>query len=242
MRASVKASMSSGEKRPIMPIPPPMPRPPKSPRANWSRIGPRPNSPPRSCAAAAAVSAVVAARTIITRFMAEAPVVANPTMPLQAARGGITVAWRKDEIPVRSGSTIGRRKSGAASKPFWRRRRCFSDRRRTEPGPRRGVRLVAVLTITGIEEVCEAKGITLVMHPCVRRAVKPYEESFYIGACCFLGNETDGIYFLPLGNGGYVRLLFTKRRSAAGHPILRVEPATADGMQRIRNAVGERER
>jgi len=101
---------------------------------------------------------------------------------------------------------------------------------------------VAVLTITGIEEVCEAKGITLVMHPCVRRAVKPYEESFYIGACCFLGNETDGIYFLPLGNGGYVRLLFTKRRSAAGHPILRVEPAAADGMQRIRNAVGERAR
>src|SRR5829696_1063492 len=242
MRASVKASMSSGEKRPIMPMPPLMPRPipgppPKSPRANWSRIWPRPNSP-RSCAAAAAVSAVVAARTIITRFMAEAPVI----VPLQAARGGITVAWRKDEIPVRSDGTSSAGKSGAASKPFWRRRRCSSDRRRTEPGPRRGVRLVAVLTITGIEEVCEAKGITLVMHPCVRRAVKPYEESFYIGACCFLGNETDGIYFLPLGNGGYVRLLFTKRRSAAGHPLLRVEPAAADGMQRIRNAVGERER
>jgi hypothetical protein len=101
---------------------------------------------------------------------------------------------------------------------------------------------MAVLTITGIEEVCEAKGITLVMHPTVRRAVKPYEESFYIGACCFLGNETDGVYFLPLGNGGYVRLLFTKRRSKHGHPILKVEPAAKDGMERIRTAVKERER
>ena len=98
-----------------------------------------------------------------------------------------------------------------------------------------------MLTIAGIEEVCEAKGITLVMHPQVRKAVKPYEESFYIGACCFLGNETDGVYFLPLGNGGYVRLLFTKRRSAHGHAILRVEPAAKDGMERIRNAVRERE-
>ncbi len=98
-----------------------------------------------------------------------------------------------------------------------------------------------MLTIAGIEEVCEATGITLVMHPHVRKAVKPYEESFYIGACCFLGNETDGIYFLPLGNGGYVRLLFTKRRSARGHAILRVEPAARDGMERIRNALRERE-
>lgn len=99
-----------------------------------------------------------------------------------------------------------------------------------------------MLTIGGIEEVCEAKGITLVMHPTVRKAIKPYEESFYIGACCFLGNETDGIYFLPLGNGGYVRLLFTKRRSSNGHPILRVEPAAADGMDRIRTAIRARGR
>ena len=38
------------------------------------------------------------------------------------------------------------------------------------------------------------------------------------------------------------KLLYRMGRSAAGHPILRVEPAAADGMQRIRNAVGERER
>jgi hypothetical protein len=100
----------------------------------------------------------------------------------------------------------------------------------------------AVLTIAGIEEVCEAKGISLVMHPLVRKAVKAYEESFYIGACCFLSNETDGIYFLPLGNGGYVRLLFTKRRSAHGHAILRVDPAASDGLARIKLAVEERER
>ena len=96
-----------------------------------------------------------------------------------------------------------------------------------------------MLTIAGIEEVCEAKGITLVMHPLVRKAVKAYEESFYIGACCFLGNETDGIYFLPLGNGGYVRLLFTKRRSAHGHAILRVEPLTADGLGKIKVSLTE---
>ncbi len=94
-----------------------------------------------------------------------------------------------------------------------------------------------MLTIAGIEEVCEAKGITLVMHPAIRRAVKPYEESFYIGACCFLSNEADGVYFLPLGNGGYVRLVFTKRRSAKGHPILRVDPATTDGLARIKAAL-----
>ena len=93
------------------------------------------------------------------------------------------------------------------------------------------------MTIAGIEEVCDAKGITLVMHPLVRRAVKAYEESFYIGACCFLRNETDGIFFLPLRNRGYVRLVFTKRRSAHGHSILRTEPAAADGLARIKAAV-----
>lgn len=99
-----------------------------------------------------------------------------------------------------------------------------------------------MLTLAGIEEVCEAKGITLVMHPLVRRAIKSYEESFYIGACCFLSDESDGVYFLPLGNRGYVRLLFTKRRSPHGHQILRVDPATSDGLTRIKAIVRERER
>lgn len=96
-----------------------------------------------------------------------------------------------------------------------------------------------MLTIAGIEEVCEAKGITLVMHPLVRKAVKLYEESFYIGACCFLANDSDGIYFLPLTNGGYVRLVFSTRRSVRGHSILRVDPAVSDGLARIKAAVRE---
>lgn len=98
-----------------------------------------------------------------------------------------------------------------------------------------------MLTITGIEEVCEAKGITLVMHPAVRQAVQPYEESFYIGACCFLSNEADGVYFLPLGARGYIRLVFTKRRSPRGYPILRVEAAAADGLTRIKAAIADRQ-
>ena len=93
-----------------------------------------------------------------------------------------------------------------------------------------------MLTISSIEETCEAKGITLVMHPAVRRAAKPYAESFYVGVCSFLKGGTDGVFFLPLRGGGYVRLLFSKRRSPKGHPILRLDPATPDGLTRIKNA------
>ena len=80
------------------------------------------------------------------------------------------------------------------------------------------------------------------IHQIFQRDIKSYEESFYIGACCFLSDESDGVYFLPLGNRGYVRLLFTKRRSVNGHQILRVEPATSDGLGRIQTMVRERER
>ena len=96
-----------------------------------------------------------------------------------------------------------------------------------------------MLTISGIEEVCEAKGITLVMHPAVRRAVKQYEESFYVGAYCFLKGEMDGLFFLPLTGGGYVRLQFSKRFSQNHHPILRVEPAVSDGLNRIKTALAK---
>src|SRR5213596_1139521 len=74
-----------------------------------------------------------------------------------------------------------------------------------------------MLGLASIEEVCEAKRITLtlVLHPALRRAVRPYGESFYVGACCFLRGETNGLYFLPLDSGGYVRLRFSKRKAAA---------------------------
>ncbi len=94
-----------------------------------------------------------------------------------------------------------------------------------------------MLSFQSVEEVCESKSITLVVHPAIRRAVKGYEESFYIGLRCFLKGETDGIFFLPLHDGGYVRLAFSQRRSARGHPILRVEPLTSEGLDRIKAAV-----
>jgi hypothetical protein len=91
-----------------------------------------------------------------------------------------------------------------------------------------------VLNFESVEEVCESKSITLVLHPAIRRAVRGYEESFYIGLRCFLKGETDGLYFLPLESGGYERLRFSRRRSSGGHPILRVEPVSTEGLQRIK--------
>ena len=90
------------------------------------------------------------------------------------------------------------------------------------------------LTIAGVEKACEANGVTLVMHPAARRAVRSYEESFYIGACSFLRGESDGLYFLPLTKGGLVPLQFSQRRSAKGYLILRVDPITPDGLVRIK--------
>jgi hypothetical protein len=94
-----------------------------------------------------------------------------------------------------------------------------------------------VLSFESVEEVCESKRITLVVHPAIRRAMRGYEESFYIGLRCFLKGETDGVFFLPLPDGGYVRLVFSRRRSAGGHPILRVDPLASEGLQRIKVAV-----
>jgi hypothetical protein len=94
-----------------------------------------------------------------------------------------------------------------------------------------------VLSIDAVEEVCESKSITLVVHPAIRRAVRGYEESFYIGLRCFLKGEADGIFFLPLQDGGYVRLVFSQRYSTGGHPILRVDPLTVEGLDRIKAAI-----
>jgi hypothetical protein len=91
-----------------------------------------------------------------------------------------------------------------------------------------------VLSFDAVEDVCESKRTTLVIHPAIRRAIKGFEESFYVGLRCFLAGETDGLYFLPLSTGGYVRLLFSKRMSAGGHKILRIDPVTRDGLARIK--------
>lgn len=94
-----------------------------------------------------------------------------------------------------------------------------------------------MLSFQSVEEVCESKSITLVVHPAIRRAVKGYEESFYIGLRCFLKGESDGIFFLPLQDGGYVRLAFSQRHSVGGHPILRVAPLTSEGLDQIKAAI-----
>jgi hypothetical protein len=96
----------------------------------------------------------------------------------------------------------------------------------------------AVLTISDIEQTCESQGITLVVHPVIRRALGGYEESFYIGAACFLRGESDGKFFLPLDRS-YVQLRFVKRRSAGGHPILRLDTPSASAMAAIKRAVEE---
>jgi hypothetical protein len=94
-----------------------------------------------------------------------------------------------------------------------------------------------VLSFENVEEVCESKNISLVLHPVVRRSVAGYEESFYVGLKSFLKGESDGLYYLPLQNGGYERLVFSKRRSAGGHPILRVDAVTDEGLRRIKESL-----
>jgi hypothetical protein len=96
-----------------------------------------------------------------------------------------------------------------------------------------------VLSFDAVEEVCESKHTTLVIHPTIRRAVKGYEESFYVGLRCYLAGETDGLYFLPLPAGGYVRLLFSKRVSVGDHKILRIDPLTKEGLARIKASLDD---
>ena len=91
-----------------------------------------------------------------------------------------------------------------------------------------------MLSFDAVEEVCERKRTTLVIHPIIRRAIKGYEESFYVGLRCFLAGETDGLYFLPLPSSGYVRLVFSKRISPGGYNLLRIDPLTKEGLARIK--------
>ena len=99
-----------------------------------------------------------------------------------------------------------------------------------------------MLTFEAVEEVCERARTTLVIHPSIRRAVKGYEESFYIGLRCFLRGESDGLYYLPLRSGGYVRLLFSKRLSPGGYAIVRVDPLSRESLQRVRRDLGDADR
>jgi len=96
-----------------------------------------------------------------------------------------------------------------------------------------GVRVLA--TLSTIEDGCERKELTLVVHPAIRRAMHGYEDSFYIGVRCFLKGEGDGVFYLPIATGGYVRLVFSKRRSAGGYVILRLDPVRPEDLARVKN-------
>jgi hypothetical protein len=51
---------------------------------------------------------------------------------------------------------------------------------------------------------------------------------------CFLAGEGDGVFFLPLQMGGYVRLMFSRRCSAGGYEILRLDPIRGEDLARIK--------
>ncbi len=88
-----------------------------------------------------------------------------------------------------------------------------------------------------VEEVCQGRDITLVIHPVIRKALTGYEEEFSIPAAAFLQGEGRAAFFLPLLGGGDVKLVFSLRYSAGEHLILRVDPARSDGLARIKEAV-----
>ena len=88
-----------------------------------------------------------------------------------------------------------------------------------------------------VEEVCEERDITLVIHPAIRNALTGFEEEFSIPAAAFLQGEGRAAFFLPLQGGGDVKLVFSLRYSAGEHLILRIDPARPDGLLRIKEAV-----
>ncbi len=88
-----------------------------------------------------------------------------------------------------------------------------------------------------VEEACQGKNITLVIHPAIRKALVGFEEDFSIPAAAFLQGGSKAAYYLPLQEGGDVKLVFSLRYSAGEHLILRVDPARSDGLARIKEAV-----
>ncbi len=88
-----------------------------------------------------------------------------------------------------------------------------------------------------VEDVCAQRDITLVIHPAIRKALVGFEDDFSDPAAAFLQGAGKAAYFLPLPTGGDVKLVFELRYSAGEHLILRVIPARADGLQRIKKAV-----
>ncbi len=92
-----------------------------------------------------------------------------------------------------------------------------------------------------VEEACQGRDITLVIHPAIRKALIGYEDEFSVPAAAFLQGEGRAAYFLPLQGGGDVKLVFSLRYSAGEHLILRVDPARPEGLTRIKEAVRRRD-
>ena len=88
-----------------------------------------------------------------------------------------------------------------------------------------------------VEEVCQERDITLVIHPAIRKALLGFEEDFSAPAASFLRGEGRAAYFLPLQGGGDVKLVFSLRYSAGEHLILRVDTGRPEGLVRIKQAV-----
>ncbi len=88
-----------------------------------------------------------------------------------------------------------------------------------------------------VEEVCNGKDISLVIHPAIRKALVRFEEEFSTSAATFLQGQGRVAYFLPLQGGGDVKLVFARRYSAGEYLILRVDPARPEGLTRIEDAV-----
>jgi hypothetical protein len=88
-----------------------------------------------------------------------------------------------------------------------------------------------------VEEVCEEREITLVVHPAIRTALRGFEGAFSMPAAAYLQGDARAVYFLPLAGGGDVKLVFALRYSAGEHLILRVEPEREDGLARVKEAV-----
>ncbi len=92
-----------------------------------------------------------------------------------------------------------------------------------------------------VEEACQGRDITLVIHPAIRKALIGYEDEFSVPAAAFLQGEGRAAYFLPLQGGGDVKLVFSLRYSAGEHLILRVDTARPEGMHRIKEDVRKAE-
>ena len=83
-----------------------------------------------------------------------------------------------------------------------------------------------VSDLNTVEEACQERDITLVVHPTIRKALLGFEEDFSIPAAAFLQSGGRAAYFLPLQGGGDVKLVFSLRYSAGEHLILKIDTAS----------------